>query len=107
VEEVKEACLKGLSLIEKNKCPNLLNDNSQISGPWSGANEWIATVWMPKALSLGLKRFAHVVSPNIFSALSAEQLVNKVEGMNFEMRIFKTKKEAQQWLKAAQAVNYQ
>ncbi len=100
VEEVKEACLKGLALIEKNKCANLLNDNSQISGPWSGANEWIASVWMPKALGLGLKRFAHVVSPNVFSALSAEQLVNKVEGLDFEMRIFKTKQDAQDWLKS-------
>lgn len=98
VEEVKEACLKCLAMIESNKCPNLLNDNSQISGPWSGANEWIASVWMPKALSLELKRFAHVVSPNVFSALSAQQLVSKVEGMGFEMRIFKTKQEAQHWL---------
>ena len=101
VEDVKDACLKCLTVMEKNKCANILNDNSQISGPWSGANEWIASVWMPKALQLGLKRFAHVVSPNVFSAMSVEQLVSKVEGMNFEMRIFKTKEEAHNWLRSS------
>ncbi len=99
VEEVKQACLEGLALISSNRCPDLLNDNSLISGPWSGANEWIATEWMPKALGMGLKWFAHVVSPNVFSALSASQLVSRVEGMNFEMRIFETRTEAQQWLR--------
>jgi hypothetical protein len=99
VEEVKQACLQGLALISSNRCPDLLNDNSQISGPWSGANEWIATEWMPKALGMGLKRFAHVVSPNVFAALSASQLVSRVEGMNFEMRIFQTRTEAQKWLR--------
>ena len=98
VEEVKQACLEGLALISSNRCPDLLNDNSLIAGPWSGANDWIATVWMPQALRLGLKRFAHVVSPNVFSAMSASQLVNRVEGMNFEMRIFQTRAEAQKWL---------
>jgi hypothetical protein len=39
-----------------------------------------------------------VVSPNVFSALSASQLVSRVEGMNFEMRIFQTRNQAQQWL---------
>jgi hypothetical protein len=100
VEEVKQACLEGLALISSNRCSDLLNDNSQISGPWSGANEWIATEWMPKALGMGLKRFAHVVSPNVFAALSASQLVSRVEGMNFEMRIFQTRTEAQQWLRS-------
>ncbi len=99
VEEVKQACLEGLALISSNRCPDLLNDNSLIAGPWSGANEWIATEWMPKALGMGLKRFAHVVSPNVFAALSASQLVSRVEGMNFEMRIFQTRTEAQKWLR--------
>jgi hypothetical protein len=30
--------------------------------------------------------------------MSASQLVNRVEGMNFEMRIFQTRAEAQKWL---------
>ncbi len=104
VEEVKEACLIGLSLLEKHRCPYMLNDNSQITGPWSGANEWIATVWMPRALAAGLKRFAHVVSPNIFAAMSVEQLVTKVEGMGFEMQIFQSKQAAKEWLFSPQPV---
>jgi hypothetical protein len=58
---------------------------------------------MPQALRLGLKRFARVVSPNGFSAMSASQLVNRVEGMDFGMHIFQTRAEAQRWLGNRQA----
>jgi len=98
VEEVKEACLQCITLMEQTRCPNLLNDNSQVTGPWHGANEWIASVWMPKALSLGLKKFAHIVSPNIFAAMSVEQLVTKVEGLGFEMQTFPNEQVAKEWL---------
>jgi hypothetical protein len=98
-DEVIHACNVGLEIIVKNSCPYLLNDNRLISGPWSGANEWIANEWMPQALNAGLRRFAHIVSPNIFSAMAASQLVMKVEHFDFEMQIFQTKEEAVTWLK--------
>ena len=53
---------------------------------------------MPRALGTGLKRFAHVVSPDIFGALSAEAMQTKVSEFNFEMRIFNTKADAERWL---------
>ena len=99
IEEVIAGCEEGLELIIANGCPSLLNDNRQISGPWSGANEWIVQSWMPRALEAGLKRFAHIVSPNVFSALSAQQLVSRVEDLGFEMRIFEDQPSAEAWLK--------
>ena len=99
--DVVTACEEGLTLIQANRSPRLLNDNRQITGPWHEANDWIATTWMPQALSFGLKRFAHIVSPNVFSALSAQQLVSQVEAMNFEMRIFQDPAVAQEWLRTS------
>ncbi|MGB3587243.1 MAG: hypothetical protein WBA23_11915, partial [Tunicatimonas sp.] len=75
VDEVIEACKVSLEFIEKQQPEKILNDNSQLTGSWDEANEWIAQNWMPRALASGLKRFAHVMSSDVFGALSAEELV--------------------------------
>lgn len=96
-EEVIEAAKLSLEYLEHEDCTRILNDNSQLEGSWDEANEWIAQNWMPRALSFGLKKFAHVISPDIFGALSAEEMVTQVS--DFEMRIFKDRAEAEAWLK--------
>ncbi|MEM9828988.1 MAG: STAS/SEC14 domain-containing protein [Bacteroidota bacterium] len=97
-DEVIEACKAGIDYIEEKKPEKILNDNSQLTGPWDEANEWIAQNWMPRALAAGLKKFAHVISPDVFGALSAEELITKVSG--FEMRIFEDEEEAKSWLRS-------
>ncbi len=99
VEDVKNGADACLELLRAQGTGKLLNDNTHLTGPWDEANEWIATDWMPRALGTGLKRFAHVVSPDIFGALSAEAMQTKVSELDFEMRIFKAKPEAEQWLR--------
>lgn len=98
VDEVKAGADACLELIRERGAAKLLNDNTHLTGPWDDANEWIATDWMPRALGAGLKRFAHVVSPDIFAALSAEAMQTKVSEFDFEMRIFRAKTEAERWL---------
>jgi hypothetical protein len=39
----------------------LLNDNSQLTGPWFESTDWLAHVWLPQAEHLGLRYVAHVV----------------------------------------------
>ncbi len=102
IEELKAACNALLTLFAQQPTPCLLNDNSQLEGSWDEANEWIATDWMPRAIGAGLQRFAHVVSPDIFGAMSAEDLVSRAAG--FEMRIFESRQAAQTWLLEAQTV---
>lgn len=98
VEEVKAGADACLDLVKENGCSKLLNDNTNLTGPWDQANEWIATNWMPRALALGLKQFAHVVSEDVFGAISAEDMQTRVNEFDFEMRIFSSKSEAEQWL---------
>ncbi|MCU0353814.1 MAG: STAS/SEC14 domain-containing protein [Cytophagales bacterium] len=97
LQEVKDGANAALAHFEKHKCTNLLNDNSELEGPWDDANDWIANDWMPRALAAGLAKFAHIVSPDVFGQLSAEALVTRVQG--FEMRIFGSRREAQEWLR--------
>ncbi|NBB73038.1 MAG: hypothetical protein GVY35_05090 [Bacteroidetes bacterium] len=54
---------------------------------------------MPRALAAGLKKFAHIISPDVFGALSAEELVTKAS--DFEMRIFDNRADAEAWLKGS------
>ncbi|WP_291723190.1 hypothetical protein [Bernardetia sp.] len=101
VENVKAGCLFGLELLKEHRSPYLINDNSNLEGPWQQANEWIETVWMPQALEAGLRYFAHVVSKDIFGKLSAQDLEKKTIGV-LNMRLFETVEEAESWIEEVQ-----
>ena len=62
-----------LDLLKQKRVSKVLNDNSQVTGPWQEAAEWTATVWFPQMIESGLKHFAWIFSPNIFSELSAKK----------------------------------
>jgi hypothetical protein len=104
VENVKKACLAGLDLLKKYKCPYLINDNSNLRGPWQQANEWIETIWIPQAITLGLRYFAHIISSDIFGQLSAKDLEKKAVGI-FNMRLFENVEQAEVWIKECQKEN--
>jgi len=75
----------------------LLNDNSQLQGPWFEGTEWLAQVWLPQAQRLGLRYVAHVVqadrSYDVLTLLGPTALP-------FELQIFDTVAAAQDWLRA-------
>jgi hypothetical protein len=62
-----------LDLFQQKKCSKVLNDNTEVTGPWQEAAEWTANVWFPDMISAGLKHFAWIFSPNIFAELSARK----------------------------------
>jgi hypothetical protein len=100
-EKVIQGCQATLDFLRDNPCPNMLNDNREVVGSWSAANDWIAQNWVPQALRLGLKRFAHIVSPGIFGQASADEMVTRV-GTQLEMRLFKDVELAKAWLREAE-----
>lgn len=93
-----DACLGPLT---DHKCAYLLNDNSQVIGPWDHAVEWIVTSWAPRAISGGLTHFANVVSPESLAASSAQSMALGLDGQ-LQMRLFGDMDEAKQWLREAQ-----
>lgn len=72
-ESIMKSGLIILDLLKQKKVNKVLNDNSQVTGPWQEAAEWTATVWFPQMIEHGLKHFAWIFSPNIFSELSAKK----------------------------------
>ena len=99
-EKVIQGCQATLDFLRDKPCPHMLNDNREVIGSWNSANDWIAQNWMPQALSMGLKRFAHVVSPGIFGQASAAEMITRV-GSQFEMRLFEDMEMAKAWLREA------
>ncbi|WP_338790010.1 hypothetical protein V9L05_05040 [Bernardetia sp. Wsw4-3y2] len=102
VDQIKDGAMIMLEQLKKNNTSLILNDNRKITGAWDEANEWIANEWMPKAIEIGVRKFAHIISDDIFDQLSAEFMQDnskKVEG-EFQMRLFDNLEEAEEWLLA-------
>ncbi len=99
-DKVIQGCQATIDLLQDHRCPHMLNDNRLVVGSWNSANDWIAQNWVPKVLALGLKRFAHVVSPGIFGQASAAEMVTRV-GTQLEMRLFQDIDLAKAWLRGA------
>ena len=76
--------------------PYLLNDNSQLRGPWFDSLEWLADIWVPQAAQLGLRYVAHVLQADRHSDIIPRHLP---AAMPFELQIFRQVADAQQWLR--------
>ena len=99
-ERVIQGCQATIDFLREHRTPHMLNDNREVIGSWNSANDWIAQNWVPQVITLGLKRFAMVLSPGIFGQTSAEEMITRV-GTQLEMRLFKDIGLAQSWLREA------
>jgi hypothetical protein len=89
---------KQIEAINLFKCSLVLNDNRLVKGTWTFAMEWINNDWFPRLLGAGVKRFALIQSPDIFSKFSADKVGQ--DDPNQVYRTFKDIQEAQNWLKS-------
>lgn len=96
-EDVLMAAKAYLGLQEKWKCPNLLNDKSQVTGDWEDANNWLEYEWLPDAVQLDLKRFAHVLSQDFQQMASAKDMIERF-AKHCEAALFWDVEMAQKWL---------
>ncbi|MVN78905.1 hypothetical protein GO988_21460 [Hymenobacter sp. HMF4947] len=80
----------------RTPCSLLLNDNSQLRGPWFDSLDWLAEVWVPQASRLGLRCVAHVLQADRHSDIIPTRLPDSVP---FELQIFQNLEDAQDWLK--------
>ncbi|UII30436.1 hypothetical protein LVD17_19270 [Fulvivirga ulvae] len=81
---------------KKNNCSKILNDNTEVTGPWQDAAEWTVTQWFPQMEKAGLKYFAWIFSENIFAQLSAKNAMPDSDIVT----TFNSANEALEWLKS-------
>ncbi len=97
-ERGAEESLRQLNLTH---APYLLNDNSQVTGPWFDSVDWLERVWAPQAEQLGLRFVAHVMQANVNADLAVTADHNPFAG-RFELQVFSTVADAQRWLHECQ-----
>ena len=99
LEEVQKGALAALEYLKRYNPPLLFNDNRELEGAWDEANDWVAQVWMPQAITTGMKKFAHILAQDLYGQLSAEFLEeNSRKVGDFQMRLFSDEPEALHWL---------
>lgn len=100
-EDATQGATKTLEVMGETHTPYLLNDNSQIIGPWFDSVEWLERVWVPQALSLGLRYVAHVMQADANADITTVA-IRHPERIPFELQIFHQLDEAKEWLKSCQ-----
>jgi len=86
-----------LSMLRERPCRGLLNSNKELIGPWEDAVPFLAYKWAPAANALGLRFFAHILSPGIFGQRSYE-LFKKNLLEQLTLRAFDGQEQAEKWL---------
>lgn len=96
IDAVKAGCEKLLEILKAKRCKCVLNDNTLVSGTFHGAAEWAAEDWFPRMNKAGLKYFAWVYSPSVFSQLSMDKTISSAK--NETIKTFGNPQDAQKWL---------
>ncbi|TXK29857.1 hypothetical protein FVR03_20265 [Pontibacter qinzhouensis] len=86
-----------LSMLRERPCQGILNSNRELIGPWDVAVNWLVFRWSPQAKALGVKHYAHVLSPGIYGQRSYELFSNTVTG-EFKLKSFEDEERAGEWL---------
>jgi len=88
-----------LELLHTAPIACLLNDNSQVQGPWFDSITWLQQIWVPQATRLGLR---HVAQPHTEADLGAI-LVREPFGNLFDVQLFTSLDDAAAWLRECRA----
>ena len=95
---VQSGCREMLRFLIQYQCHKVLNDNTRVTSMWSDAAEWGGREWFPAMKEAGLQYFAWVYSPNIYSRLSTD-LVLEYTGAGPITATFDDLETATAWLK--------
>ena len=97
LETIVMGCNQVLTMLREKPCPRLLNSNRELIGPWEVAVNWLAYKWAPQAKSLGLRYYAHVLSPGIYGQRSFQSLYPALQSQ-LNIEVFEDEKKAEEWL---------
>jgi hypothetical protein len=84
-------------MLRERPCQGILNSNKELIGPWEEAVNWLSFKWVPQAKLLGVKHFAHVLSPGIYGQRSYNALYPRIKD-KLEVHSFCDEETAIAWL---------
>jgi hypothetical protein len=83
-------------------CLYLLNDNSELQGPWFDSTRWLEHAWLPQAQLLGLRYVAHVVQANTHADILTLRYPRHYSNDALEIQFFDEVAMAEEWLRSCQ-----
>jgi PAS domain S-box-containing protein len=99
LESIQKGCQRMLSMMKRNNVHKVLNNNIHVLGNWSEAVDWVAHEWFITMQQAGLKYFAWVNSPSVFSRLSAQKSAD-IPQNKITIRFFTDVITAETWINA-------
>lgn len=101
-EEAMAGALNYLSQVGPFHCLYLLNDNTQLKGPWFDTTRWLEAAWLPQAERLGLRYVAHVVQTDTHNDIMTLQYPRNHIADALELQLFDDVPAAEEWLRNRQ-----
>ena len=98
-ELVMAGAIKLLELLKQERCTKVLNDNTRITGLWADAAKWGSDVFLPMLHEAGCRYFSWVYSPERYSQLSAELVVQQTNA-GIVIMTFRDLATADAWLRS-------
>ncbi len=98
-KELKEGHQKVIDLVIEHKFTHLISVIIELEGSFEEVNEWFINEFNPKMVELEMKHEAIIQSKNLFSQLSAEDLVenSELKEIGYSMRLFDSVGKALEW----------
>jgi hypothetical protein len=98
-KELKEGHQKVIDLVIEHHFTHLISVIVELEGSFDEVNEWFLKEFNPKMVALGMKYEAIIQSQNLFSQLSAEELVenSELKEIGYYMRLFDSIENALEW----------
>lgn len=98
-EEFIEACDFSLELMVRNKGSKMIANNLKSEVVTPRNQEWLTSIWFPKAYIQGYRTSAILVSKSVFNQITVKQIVNKMDKDKFTVQFFTNLQDATEWLK--------
>ncbi|MCC5921410.1 MAG: hypothetical protein LAT68_05380 [Cyclobacteriaceae bacterium] len=103
--EFKEAMNAHIEAFEKYGTGILVSDTSDLGATAPEDQEWVNAEWMPNAIKAGYKKAAFIVSPDIFTKMSVDDIVSASRELfpEVELQYFPSVAEGMEWAKKNKA----
>lgn len=89
-----------MDLVTEYQFTPLISVIVELEGSFEEVNEWFLTEFNPKMVALGMNYEAIIQSKNLFSQLSAEELVenSELKEIGYHMHLFDSVEKGLEWL---------
>lgn len=106
-QELKAGHQKVIDLVTEHHFTHLISVIVELEGSFDEVNEWFLKEFNPKMVELGMNYEAIIQSKNLFSKLSAEELVenSELKEIGYHMRLFDSVNKGLEWFEEEKSEN--